>query len=72
MNLSIDLHFEFERYRCYECGSIWAMETGRVIQNMSCPRCARESIKQARDQRDASIRTANSLRGQITKLKKKK
>lgn len=54
-------------HRCHDCGLFYAIED-RIAQ---CPYCASRRIGNAYDEANAAKRSANSLRGALTRLRNK-
>ena len=63
--------YEYGHQRCWECGTRWAVEKWRDNPHNVCPYCGGNDVKKANDRADAAERTAVSLRGAVTKLKRK-
>jgi predicted Zn-ribbon and HTH transcriptional regulator len=60
----------YEEFRCYQCGTFWAIEVTRKPGTCVCPRCAAKSIEAANMAADKSERSARSLRGALKRSKK--
>jgi predicted RNA-binding Zn-ribbon protein involved in translation (DUF1610 family) len=59
---------ELEINRCYDCGRWWALEKNVRGQ---CPRCARADIERAEEREVKAQRGMATLRGALTKAKKR-
>lgn len=62
-----DVDLEIER--CFKCGRFWAAE--RCGHNSTCPFCARANMARARAEEEKARRTASSLKGAYSKLKRR-
>lgn len=56
--------------RCYDCGRYWAHEN--TVSNTWCPKCAGDKIARFLDQANKHDRALASLRGALTKAKKRR
>ncbi len=54
--------------RCWDCGRFWAHEPAR---NGTCPVCAAEKVRQAKDRVETLERSNASLRGVVGREKAK-
>lgn len=72
MSVEMVFNYNLETKRCFECGTFWAVESGKDIASNVCPRCAGDKIRQANDRADAAERSMRSLRGNVTKMKKRR
>lgn len=70
MQLAITIHFVEKR--CYTCGAWWAVETDRNFACNECPVCAGAKVKKAREELAALERSAQALRGAITRSRRGK
>lgn len=57
-----------ETYRCYACGRWWALETH---WSGSCPKCAHERAAQRSKELEAARRSIRSLKGALTKARRR-
>jgi hypothetical protein len=57
--------------RCYECGNYWAVE-GRVCGAPRCPICAGVAVDGANQRADKAERSARSLRGALTRARRRR
>jgi len=59
-----------ETIRCYECGRYYAVELSHY-NFQACPYCSDKQVKAANARAEAAERSKNSLRGALSRLKKK-
>jgi len=65
-----DLRFTYNRNRCDDCGTFFAIESDRNIRFPLCPICGRKDIEAANRRLDKLERSNRGLRGAL-KAKKK-
>ena len=70
MTFKQDFAHEFVWSRCWECGRHYAYEETKR-HSVNCPYCANGAIRQAREERDKALRSANALRGALTKARRR-
>lgn len=69
--LKLVLDLTLETHRCWECGLWYALERG-YPGLFECPYCAGRKVKSARNERDAAERVTRSLRGALTRAKRRR
>ena len=69
--MQINETIEYSNFRCWDCGTFWAVETSLNRTKMAeCPHCAHEKIKKAQNDAKKSERAMRGLRGVMKRLKK--
>jgi hypothetical protein len=67
--MKLEVLIELHTRRCYECGKWWSGEHPGLGQ---CPMCADKKIGAALDEQDRLGRVVRSLRGAITRSKRRR
>ncbi len=66
-----NLTFIFERRRCWDCGTFYAIETSRVSRTSRCPICATSEVNRANERANKAEHVARGLRGAIKRVSAK-
>lgn len=71
ISLTVDL--KLETRRCWKCGKYWALESGAasIHGSTTCSQCQQSYINSLNHDLQKRDRSIISLRGAITKLRKK-